>query len=98
MTCQADERLEKHQPAFRSQDTPRFLQKRIGRFQMMKNIEQNQVTQTFRDEGKLITIANQIEPRIKKQVGGNGLGNVIFQVSDAGADFNNTAWNGAVYA
>src|SRR5689334_10450860 len=58
----------------------------------MEDIEQDQMGNCAVAERKLVTIANEIQPRIREEVGRNGSRKHGFQIADARTNLHDRSW------
>src|SRR2546423_14224267 len=60
---------------------------------MMKDIKQDQMGNGVVGKWQIVTVADEIEPRIRKQVRANRRGKMLLEVADAGADLDDQPRN-----
>src|SRR5258708_11572771 len=57
----------------------------------MEDIKEHEVRERGAFERQIIAVAGEVEPRIGKQIGGDGRGQVGLEIADAGTYFNDAA-------
>src|SRR2546427_8278494 len=72
----------------RWQVAPRLLKERPRGAEVREDIEQRQMRDALVSKREFVAVTDQIEPRVRKEVGANRAGQAPFQIADAGADFH----------
>ena len=79
----ADEWLEEDETSARREDAASFAEKRRRSHEMMEDIKQDQMRESAVAKGQLVSVAGQVEPGIRKEIGADGPGQVSLEIPDA---------------
>src|SRR5688572_15728759 len=97
ITDRTDVRLEENDAAVPCEDASGLAKKRPRRSQMMKDVEQNQMRNAACLQRQFISVANEVQPGIREEVGGDGLWQAALEISNARSGLDHRACYGMIH-